>query len=438
MLYGFTTLGSSFASSVYGPIVTVVAADYRVNTEVSLLGLSMLLVGFSLGPLIWAPVSEIYGRKYGVLIPYFGAILFTFATGASKDIQSILITRFFTGFFGSAPITNTGGVLGDIWPATQRGTAIIFYAVAVVGGPVLGPIVAGAFMQADISWRWTQMVTGVMMSFIWICDLLVIDESYSPVLLVYKARRLRMFTGNWALHAKHEEWNPTIKEMMIKFGVRPFQMLLTPICFLIALYGSFVYGILYANLASFPIIFEEERGWNQLVGTLPFLGILVGILCGAATNVIAQKYYNQRLALNHNRPVPEARLPPMMIGGVFLAAGLFITAWTSSKNIHWIGPVIGTVLFGLGFFTIFQTALSYLIDTFQRYAASAMAANTFLRSSFAVAFPLFINPMYQKLGIPWATTVFACFAVALIPIPFIFYFYGKQIRSRGKYTSNMG
>ena len=438
MLYGFTTLGASFASSIYSPIVGVIAEDYRVDVEVSLLGLSLLLVGFGLGPLIWAPLSEVYGRKHAVLTPYLAAIFFTFATGASKDIQSILITRFFTGFFGSAPITNTGGVLGDIWPATQRGTAIIFYAIAVVGGPVLGPIVGGALMEANISWRWTQMVTGMMMSLIWICDLLILDESFAPALLVYKARRLRMLTGNWALHAKHEKWDPSFKEMMVKFGVRPFQMLLTPICFLIALYASFVYGILYANFASFPIMFEAERGWNQLVGNLPFLAILIGILLGAATNVIAQKHYNKCFAMNKNRPVPEARLPPMMIGSIFFAAGLFITAWTSSKKIHWAGQIVGTVLVGLGFFTIFQSALNYLIDTFQRYAASAIAAGTFLRSSFAVAFPLFINPMYRKIGIPWATTVFACFAVALIPIPFLFYFFGKQIRSRGKYTTNMG
>ena len=93
---------------------------------------------------------------------------------------------------------------------------------------------------------------------------------------------------------------------------------------------------------------------------------------------------------------------------------------------------------GFGFFTIFQSALNYLIDTFQRYAASAVAANTFLRSVFAAAFPLFINPMYHKLGIPWASSVFAFFGVILIPIPYLFFVYGEWLRSRGKYSANMG
>ena len=93
---------------------------------------------------------------------------------------------------------------------------------------------------------------------------------------------------------------------------------------------------------------------------------------------------------------------------------------------------------GLGFFTIFQAALNYLIDTFQRYAASAVAANTFLRSVFAASFPLFVNPMYHKLGIPWATSIFAFFGVLLVPIPFLFFIYGKKIRASGKYSANMG
>ncbi|MCJ1285854.1 hypothetical protein MMC26_005196 [Xylographa opegraphella] len=438
VLYGFTTMGATFASSVYSPTVDVISADYGVGTEVSLLGLSFLLAGFGLGPICWAPLSEIYGRKYAVLLPYFVASMFSFGTGAGKDIQTILITRFFTGFFSAAPITNTGGVLSDIWPATQRATAIVFYAFAVVGGPVLGPIIGGAFIESGVSWRWAEYLTAMLMLFIWVFDIIILDESYAPVLLVYKARRLRIQTGNWALHAEHEEWDVSVKEMIEKFGLRPFQMLMTPICFLIALYASFVYGILYGNLAAWPLEFEGERGWNQFVGTLPFLALLIGIIIGGIANILNASFYTKRFHANGDRPVPEARLPPMMIGSVFFAVGLFLFGWTSGRDTPWIAPVIGAVLLGFGFFTIFQSALNYLIDTFQRYAASAIAANTFLRSVCALAFPLFVDPMYSKLGIPWATSVFGFFAILLIPIPYLFYIYGPKIRSRGKYSANMG
>ncbi|MCJ1310303.1 hypothetical protein MMC25_003965 [Agyrium rufum] len=437
LLYGFTTMGSTFASSSYSPAIDIVAEQYHVSTEVSTLGLSFLLLGFGLGPCCWGPLSEVYGRKYAVLLPYFIAGIMSFGTGAGKDIQTILITRFFTGFFGSAPVTNTGGVLSDIWDAKQRGTAIVLYAFAVVGGPVLGPIVGGAFIVSGNSWRWTEYVTGIFMLTLWVIDMIVLDETYPPALLIAKAQHLRSTTQNWALHAKFEENPPSFKEMVEKFGFRPFQMLLTPICFFVAIYASFVYGILYGNLAAFPIEFEQERGWNILVGSLPFLGLLLGIIVGGFANVLNQSFYNKRYEANGNKAVPEARLPPMMVGSVFFTAGLFIFAWTSDKSIIWVGPVAGTVLIGFGFFTIFQSALNYLIDTFQRYSASAIAANTLLRSALALAFPLFIGPMFRKLGIAWGTSVFAFFSVALIPIPYIFYIYGPSIRKRGKYSANM-
>ena len=190
--------------------------------------------------------------------------------------------------------------------------------------------------------------------FILLLDVLILDETYPPRLLVYKARRLRITTGNWALHAKFEEWDVSLKELAVKFGVRPFQMLLTPICFSVAIYASFVYGILYANLAAFPLEFVEERGWNLLVGALPFLALLVGLIIGGAANVFNQAYYNRVFIANGNKPVPEARLPPMMVGSIIFSAGIFLFGWTSSKDISAVGPCFGAGLMGFGFFTIFQ------------------------------------------------------------------------------------
>lgn len=267
-------------------------------------------------------------------------------------------------------------------------------------------------------------------------DVLFLDESYPPALLVTKARRLRYESGNWALHARHEEWDVTLKELGNKYLVRPFQLLATPICFLVALYASFCYGILYLSLASFPIEFQEVRGWNQVVGALPFLSYLIGIVFGAFINLYNQRFYIRRFKANNYRAVPEARLPPMMIGSILFASGLFIFGWTSDPAVHWIGPNIGAVVIAFGFFCIFQAALNYLIDTFHAYAASAIAANTFLRSLFAGSFPLFTSPMFHKLGVNWASSVLGFFAVALIPIPYLFYIFGRRIRARGKWSKH--
>jgi MFS family permease len=122
-------------------------------------------------------------------------------------------------------------------------------AMAVVGGPCLGPIVSAAFVaNPSLGWRWTEYFTGILQAIILVIDVVFIDECYPPKLLVYKARRLRHETGNWALHTKFEEWDVSIKELSKKFLLRPIQLLMTPICFLVALYASFCYGILYMQL----------------------------------------------------------------------------------------------------------------------------------------------------------------------------------------------
>lgn len=127
----------------------------------------------------------------------------------------------------------------------------------------------------------------------------------------------------------------------------------------------------------------------------------------------------------------------MMIGSVFFTAGLFIFGWTSAPHIHASLPLLGLILLGFGFFTIFQAALNYLIDTFQRFAASAIAANTFLRSIFAAAFPLFVAPMFKGLGVGWASSVLGFVSLALVPIPWCFYVWGPRIRGRGRYSGKV-
>ncbi|MBO1764926.1 MFS transporter, partial [Escherichia coli] len=189
-----------------------VAREFHVGNQVAVLGTTIFLFGFGLGPLLWAPLSEVYGRRIAVLTPMFVAICFSFGSATAKDFQTLMITRFFGAFFASAPVTNTGGVLGDLYSPAWRAMAMAGYAMAVVGGPCLGPIVSAAFVaDPSLGWRWTEYFTGILQAVALVIDVIFIDECYPPKLLVYKARRLRHETGNWALHTKFEEWDVSIK-----------------------------------------------------------------------------------------------------------------------------------------------------------------------------------------------------------------------------------
>ena len=177
LLYGLTTMCSAWNTSIFSGDLVAISKEYDVAPVVATLGVTLFLFGFGsvsslsydyikantarTGPMLWAPLSEVYGRRLAVFPPYFIGACFTFATAASKDLSAIFITRFFAGFFSSAPVTNTGGVLGDIFSPAERATALAGYSMAVAGGPLLAPIVAGAISVSGVSWRWTEYVCNI-------------------------------------------------------------------------------------------------------------------------------------------------------------------------------------------------------------------------------------------------------------------------------------
>jgi MFS family permease len=138
MLYGFVTMSATWASASYSAGTKEIAQHFNVGTQVAVLGTTLFLFGFGIGPLLWAPLSEVYGRRVAVLVPMFVAICFSFGSATAKDFQTLMITRFFGAFFASAPVTNTGGVLGDLFLPSERGIALAGYAMAIVNGPILG------------------------------------------------------------------------------------------------------------------------------------------------------------------------------------------------------------------------------------------------------------------------------------------------------------
>lgn len=97
---------------------------------------------------------------------------------------------------------------------------------------------------------------------------------------------------------------------------------------------------------------------------------------------------------------------------------------------HFIIPILATGLVGIGLLLAFMPASTYLVDAFTVHAASAMAANTVLRSLAAALIPLSSPTMYEKLGYGWGNTLLGFISVLLIPIPFAFCKYGQRIREK--------
>lgn len=444
-LVAISMLATAFSSSAFsgkcsGSMVVGVAKmlgglreivdSFDVTTEVAALGVSLFVLGFALGPLVWAPLSEVYGRQLVFVISYGAFTALNAGAAGSRDIQTLLVLRFLAGAFGSSPLTNAGGQIADMFNASERGLAMGLFSLAPFLGPTLGPI-AGGFLGQSKGWAWVEALMAIFSGVIWLLCLTFVPETYAPVLLSKRARKLSSMTQKVYRTKADGAGQPSVSAVL----VRPWILLLKePIVSILSVYMAIIYGTLYMLFGAFPICFQEVRGWSEGVGGLAFLGVAMGMISAVILVPFGNRQYVRTAADHGGTAPPEARMKPAMAGAVAVPIGLFWFAWTNYPSIHWTSSVMAGAPFGFGMVLIFLAITSYLIDVYTIFAASALAANSVLRSLFGFAFPLFTQYMYRGLGIHWASSVPAFLALACLPAPFILYRYGAAIRQLSTYA----
>jgi multidrug resistance protein len=409
---------------------------FDVSQEVVTLGLSFFVLGFAVGPLFWAPLSELYGRQLLFIGTFAAYTVFNIGCAVSQNIQTLVILRFFAASFGSSPLTNAGGVIADIFESADRGVAMAVFAIAPFMGPTLGPLVGG-FLGESAGWRWIEGFLAAFSGVMLLVGSIIVPETYAPVLLRRRAENLSKITGKvYRSRTDIDTGKVTPGRALKKALSRPWILLLRePIVLMLSTYQAIIYGILFLMFAAFPIVYGEGRGWSSGITGLAFIGVAIGMLIALIYAVTIDRYlYSKVLAKTDNNPPPEARLHPLAVGGVALPIGLFWFAWTNSPDIHWLASVAAGIPFGFGLVLLFLALTNYLVDAYTIYAASVLAASTVLRAVFAAVFPLFTTQMYHRLGIHWASSIPAFLALACMPFPFLIMRYGESIRNRCKYS----
>jgi MFS family permease len=358
-------LAVAFVSTAYASAVGEIIDEFKISSpELAISGISLFVLGFAVGPVFWAPLGEMYGRQITFFVSYAALTALNAGTCASRNISTLAVLRFLAGAFGSSPLTNSGGVIADMFDAKDRGFAGALFAMAPFLGPAIGPI-AGGFLGQAAGWRWVEGLMAIFTGVLWIAVALYVPETYAPVLLRKRAAALARITGHSYI-SKLEVGRPkktVLQQFTIAF-VRPWVLLFRePIVTLLSLYLAVIYGTLYLMFAAFPIIFEEQRNWSNGISGLAFLGIAVGTTISVACFGFDQVRYRKICEKNGGAPVPEARLPLALVGSVLLPIGLFIFAWTNGIEIHWIVPIIASGIFGAGLVSVFLSSQNYLIDS---------------------------------------------------------------------------
>jgi len=407
--------------------------EFNISREIALLPLSLYTLGFTAGPVISAPLSELYGRRIIYLVSMVLLLTFTAIAGASNSIAMLTIFRFLAGLGGSGALAVGAGTISDLWDMqSEGGKASLFYVMAPFLGPALGPLI-GAYMidQYHNDWRYAIWVIMMIAAPIAVMACFMQETSGSRILYLRSKH-----AGLTTAHVKGDTLL-LLRKLQTSF-FRPVHMMFAePLVALLSIYTGFAFAMMFSFFGSYNYVFISVYHFNQKEVGLTFLGILVGFFLAIFTfGIFDATLYQKAVVKAKGRPAPEHRLYAAMLGSVMLPIGLFWFAWAPREDVHWIVPVLGGVPFGWGCLAIFISATTYMVEVYASdISASAVAANGILRYVLGAAFPLFTLQMYQGLGIHWAGSIFAFVGLALMPVPWAFFKWGKIVRKTSKYET---
>ncbi|KAI0531708.1 MFS multidrug transporter [Xylaria digitata] len=394
---------------------------------------SLILVGVGLSPLLLAPLSEVYGRKPVLVIASTIFVIWNAACGASNTLGQILAFRLLSGFGASVADALAGGLMSDLWGAEERGRAFAFYMAAPLLGPALGPIL-GAYISEGTNWRWIFWITSIASVVVIAIAIIFLHETYEP-----RIEQLRRLADKSSSKSTISSQRPKVfLELMRTNLQRPFRMLGTQVIIqLLAAYMALLYGTMFLFLFMYPLLWTEQYGESVSIGSLNYISFALGLILGVNIAGHLNDYIYRRLkARNNGVGRPEFRVPPMIIGTALVPIGLIWWGWTGEAKLHWILPNIGSFILGTGVYVCSGCVSVYTIDTYHRYAASAVSTNLVARSLAAAFFPLFAPYLFNALGFGLGATVLAgAFAILGTIVVLILWFFGENLRARSTYCA---
>lgn len=446
IIVSLSSLCITSISSVWSLASPFIMEEFGISHEVSTLGISLFICFLGTGGIFLSPISEFHGRRVVYVCGLFLVFCFQLVPAFAHNIGFILFSRAIAGFFASSFMSVASGTFSDLFKRTPRtahlpydqdkelGKAVVLYSVSPFVGPGLGPLISG-FVCQHLNYRWLFYIMCIWSGVLTLMVFFFVPETYEPVLLKKKAKRLRKETGDLRYYAPLDVAKTSLFESIVMSSKRPLLLITRDYMTLaLAFYSGFILAIIYMFFVSFPYILKTTYGFNTQQQGMGFLGLIAGLMITALISPNFVHKWQQSLVRKHGKSEPEYKFLPVMIGVLVAPVGLFIIAWTAYPHVHWIGVMIGSFVYGIGTILVFNGIFAYLVEAYRRYVASAMATNSFVRSLMSAAFPLFGLQMYEAMGIHWASTFWALFACLLTPIPFILYRKGAMFRAKSPYT----
>lgn len=425
-------------SSIYAASEAGVMERFTVNATEAVLPLSLYVLAYGIGPLVFAPLSEIpiIGRNPAYYITFILFFALSFPTALVDNFAGLLVLRFLQGFFGSPALANAGATFQDMYSLLYVPYTLSWWVWAAWAGPALGPLMAGFAVSAN-NWRWSLWEIVWMAAPMLVALLVLMPETSAPNILLRRAQRLRKLTGHANIQSQSEidQRHLTASGILVDALIKPIEITIKdPAIFFVNIYTALFYGIYYTFFEVFPLVFPPMYGFNLGEIGLAFTACLVGATLALLIYFAYLYYYMIPDNIKNGLRAQEHRLVPAIFGAFLLPTGLFIFGWTARPSVHWIVPLAGVVIFVIGTFLILQSIFVYVPLSYPQYAASLFAGNDLVRSSMAAGSILYARPLFINLGVAKGVSVLAGLSTLGIFGMVAIYLTGAKLRARSKFA----
>lgn len=427
-------------TAIYTPGQEEIQKAFGVGHVVATLNLSMYILGFGLGPMVFSPLSEfaIFGRQQLYIFTLFLFAMLQIGCALVDNIAGLVILRFITGILCSPSLSTGAATIAEIVTPPMVPVMIGMWSIGAVAAPAIGPVLGAAMLVAK-NWRFMFWLLMWLSSGTLLILTLFFPETYEENVLYRRCKRIQKTTGDkrYFTAKSKEESKLTIKSIAINALWRPIEIIVKePIVLALDSYLALAYGTFYLFFEAFPIVFLRVHHFTTVELGLSYLGFVASSFIAYGVSLSFFRLFLPPI-IKKGKFTPEKLLILAMWVCWCGPAALFLFGWTAS--VHWILPIISELFWVLFLFNLFQAIFSYLAMSYPKYVASVFAGNGLFRSGFACGFPLFGQAMYDNLAIKgypvaWGSSLLGFITIGLGILPFVLYKTGPYLRSKSSFT----
>lgn len=431
-------ISMNYNASVYGNAVPGLEKDFGVSSDVARRGQWVFLIAYAFGCELWAPWSEDIGRFVVLQASLWMVNIWQVLCAEAPSMTAVIIGRALGGLC-SAGGSVTLGVVADMYKPTDTQKPVAFVVLASVLGSVVGPVFGSVIQQYIPDWRWNmwiQLIFGFAAAILH----LACPETRSSVLLKREAIQRRN-NGEDVKTKDEADGDKLTLHKCVKIWTRPFVMFVKePIVLFLSLLSGFSDALIFMFLEAYGEVYAQ---WNFgiIAKGLTFIPLAIGYIIAYGLHYWDINRQRRLAATGKNKRDMEQKLKLLLFLGPLEVIGLFgFAAVSSGPPIHWIAPMIFSVLVGIANYSIYFATVDYMVDAYGPYAASATGGNGFARDLLAGISALYALPLYRNVGkhpLVYGSLILACLCILIVSPIYIFYFKGSTIRQKSKFSQKV-